>query len=130
MDTLTGSLFAFADMLPNIIPNVDNMRAATMKGYATATDLADYLVKKAYHFVMHMRWWVKRLAWCLKGVDLSELSLDELQSFSPLIECDVFDCLTLEGSLTARNHIGGTSPNQVLSAIKRGRERIINPKTA
>ena len=73
-----------------------------------------------------MRWWVKRLGL----VSQKAWILDELQSFSPLIECDVFDCLTLEGSLTARNHIGGTSPNQVLSAIKRGRERIINPKTA
>lgn len=131
VDTLTGSLLAFADMLPNIIPNVDNMRAATMKGYATATDLADYLVKKGLPFRNAHEVVGKAVGLGVsKGVDLSELSLDELQSFSPLIECDVFDCLTLEGSLTARNHIGGTAPNQVLSAIKRGRERIINPKTA
>lgn len=131
VDTLSGSLLAFADMLPNIIPNVDNMRAATMKGYATATDLADYLVKKGLPFRDAHEVVGKAVGLGVsKGVDLSELSLDELQSFSPLIECDVFDCLTLEGSLTARNHIGGTAPNQVLSAIKRGRERIINPKTA
>lgn len=131
VDTLTGSLLAFADMLPNIIPNVDNMRAATMKGYATATDLADYLVKKGLPFRDAHEVVGKAVGLGVsKGVDLSELSLDELQSFSPLIECDVFDCLTLEGSLTARNHIGGTAPNQVLSAIKRGRERIINSKTA
>lgn len=131
VDTLTGSLLAFADMLPNIIPNVDNMRAATMKGYATATDLADYLVKKGLPFRDAHEVVGKAVGLGVsKGVDLSELSLDELQSFSPLIECDVFDCLTLEGLLTARNHIGGTAPNQVLSAIKRGRERIINPKTA
>lgn len=131
VDTLTGSLLAFADMLPNIIPNVDNMRAATMKGYATATDLADYLVKKGLPFRDAHEVVGKAVGLGVsKGVDLSELSLDELQSFSPLIEYDVFDCLTLEGSLTARNHIGGTAPNQVLSAIKRGRERIINPKTA
>ena len=131
VDTLTGSLLAFADMLPNIIPNVDNMRAATMKGYATATDLADYLVKKGLPFRDAHEVVGKAVGLGVsKGMDLSELSLDELQSFSPLIECDVFDCLTLEGSLTARNHIGGTAPNQVLSAIKRGRERIINPKTA
>lgn len=131
VDTLTGSLLAFADMLPNIIPNVDNMRAATMKGYATATDLADYLVKKGLPFRDAHEVVGKAVGLGVsKGVDLSELSLDELQSFSPLIECDVFDCLTLEGSLTARNHIGGTAPSQVLSAIKRGRERIINPKTA
>ena len=131
VDTLTGSLLAFADMLPNIIPNVGNMRAATMKGYATATDLADYLVKKGLPFRDAHEVVGKAVGLGVsKGVDLSELSLDELQSFSPLIECDVFDCLTLEGSLTARNHIGGTAPSQVLSAIKRGRERIINPKTA
>ena len=131
VDTLSGSLLAFADMLPNITPNVDNMRAATMKGYATATDLADYLVKKGLPFRDAHEVVGKAVGLGVsKGVDLSELSLDELQSFSPLIECDVFDCLTLEGSLTARNHIGGTAPNQVLSAIKRGRERIINPKTA
>ncbi len=59
-----------------------------------------------------------------KGVDLSELSLAELQSFSKLIGDDVFDCLTLEGSLNARNHIGGTAPTQVKAAIARGRERI------
>lgn len=131
VDTLSGSLLAFADMLPNIIPNVDNMRAAAMKGYATATDLADYLVKKGLPFRDAHEVVGKAVGLGVsKGVDLSELSLDELQSFSPLIEHDVFDYLTLEGSLTARNHIGGTAPNQVLSAIKRGHERIITPKTA
>ena len=94
VDTLTGSLLAFADMLPNIIPNVDNMRAATMKGYATATDLADYLVKKGLPFRDAHEVVGKAVGLGVsKGVDLSELSLDELQSFSPLIECDVFDCL-------------------------------------
>ena len=61
-----------------------------------------------------------------KGVDLSELSLDELQGFSSLIGDDVFECLTLEGSLNARNHIGGTAPSQVQMAIERGRDRIKN----
>ena len=125
VDTLTGCLLAFADMLPNLVPNSDNMRAATMKGYATATDLADYLVKKGLPFRDAHEVVGKAVALGVaKGVDLSELSLAELQSFSELIGDDVFDCLTLEGSLNARNHIGGTAPTQVKAAIARGRERI------
>ena len=125
VDTLTGSLLAFADMLPNLIPNKENMRAATMKGYATATDLADYLVRKGLAFRDAHEVVGKAVALGVqKGVDLSELSLDELQSFSDLIGEDVFEYLTLEGSLNARNHIGGTAPNQVKMAIERGRQRI------
>lgn len=125
VDTLTGSLIAFADMLPNITPNADNMRAATMKGYATATDLADYLVKKGLPFRdAHEVVGSAVALGVAKGVDLSELSLDELKGFSPLIGDDVFDCLTLEGSLNARNHVGGTAPEQVVKAIEKGRERI------
>ena len=129
VDTLTGSLLAFADMLPNLIPNKENMRAATMKGYATATDLADYLVRKGLAFRDAHEVVGKAVALGVqKGVDLSELSLDELQGFSDLIGEDVFEYLTLEGSLNARNHIGGTAPNQVKMAIERGRERINNLK--
>ncbi len=126
VDMLTGSLLAFADMLPNIVPNSDNMRAATMKGYATATDLADYLVKKGLPFRDAHEVVGKAVALGVsKGVDLSELSLEELQSFSTLIGDDVFACLTLEGSLNARDHIGGTAPNQVKAAIARGRARLL-----
>ena len=125
VDTVTGSLLAFADMLPNLIPNKENMRAATMKGYATATDLADYLVRKGLAFRDAHEVVGKAVALGVqKGVDLSELSLDELQGFSDLIGEDVFEYLTLEGSLNARNHIGGTAPNQVKMAIERGRHRI------
>lgn len=125
VDTLTGSLLAFADMLPNLIPNKENMRAATMKGYATATDLADYLVRKGLAFRDAHEVVGKAVALGVqKGVDLSELSLDELKGFSDLIGEDVFEYLTLEGSLNARNHIGGTAPNQVKMAIERGRQRI------
>lgn len=125
VDTLTGSLIAFADMLPNITPNAQNMRTATMKGYATATDLADYLVKKGLPFRdAHEVVGGAVALGVAKGVDLSELSLDELKAFSPLISDDVFDCLTLEGSLNARNHIGGTAPEQVVKAIERGRGRV------
>lgn len=125
VDTVTGSLLAFADMLPNLIPNKENMRAATMKGYATATDLADYLVRRGLAFRDAHEVVGKAVALGVqKGVDLSELSLDELQGFSDLIGEDVFEYLTLEGSLNARNHIGGTAPNQVKMAIERGRQRI------
>ena len=125
VDTLTGSLLAFGDMLPNLIPNKENMRSATMKGYATATDLADYLVRKGLAFRDAHEVVGKAVALGVqKGVDLSDLSLTELQEFSPLIGADVFEYLTLEGSLNARNHIGGTAPNQVNMAIERGRERV------
>ncbi len=129
VDTLTGSLLAFADMLPNLVPNAENMRRATMQGYATATDLADYLVKKGLPFRDAHEVVGKAVGLGVsRGVDLSELSLAELQSFSPLIGEDVFECLTLEGSLNARDHIGGTAPNQVKAAIARGRERIAKMK--
>lgn len=125
VDTLTGSLLAFGDMLPNIIPNKENMRAATMKGYATATDLADYLVRRGVPFRDAHEVVGNAVALGIKeGVDLSELKLDQLQQFSDAIGDDVFDYLTLEGSLAARDHLGGTAPNQVLQAVVRGRERL------
>ncbi|MDO4427119.1 MAG: argininosuccinate lyase, partial [Moraxella sp.] len=125
VDTLTGSLLAFADMLPDLVPNKEAMRNATLKGYATATDLADYLVKKGLPFRDAHEVVGKAVGLGVaKGVDLAELSLDELRQFSDLIGDDVFDCLTLEGSLNARNHIGGTAPQAVKLAIAKGRERI------
>ncbi|UXZ05810.1 argininosuccinate lyase [Moraxella nasicaprae] len=125
VDTLTGSLLAFADMLPNLVPNSENMRQATLKGYATATDLADYLVKKGLPFRDAHEVVGKAVGLGVaKSVDLAELSLDELRQFSDLIGDDVFECLTLEGSLNARNHLGGTAPQAVKLAIAKGRERI------
>ncbi|WP_227428796.1 argininosuccinate lyase [Psychrobacter sp. I-STPA6b] len=125
VDTLTGSLLAFVDMLPNIIPNKENMRAATMKGYATATDLADYLVRRGVAFRDAHEVVGNTVALAIKeGVDISELSLEQLQQFSDAISDDVFDYLTLEGSLAARDHLGGTAPNQVTQAVARGRERL------
>ncbi|MDO5652057.1 MAG: argininosuccinate lyase [Moraxella sp.] len=130
VDTLNGSLLAFADMLPNITPNADNMRAATLKGYATATDLADYLVKKGLAFRDAHEVVGKAVALAVsKGCDLAELSLAELQDINPLIADDVADCLSLEGSLNARNHLGGTAPAQVTAAIERG-ETLLNNRTA
>ncbi len=125
VDTLSGSLLAFVDMLPNISPNADKMRDATMKGYATATDLADYLVRNGVAFRDAHEVVGHAVALGIQeGKDLSELSLEQLQAFSSAIHEDVFDFLTLEGSLNARDHIGGTAPNQVKKAIARGKAKL------
>jgi len=126
VDTLKDTLRIFAEMIGGqadpatggkkggITVNAEAMRAAALKGYATATDLADYLVKKglpfrdAHETVAH----AVKLA-SQKGVDLTELPLAELQAFNPGIEADVFEALSLEGSLNARNTLGGTAPAQV-----------------
>ena len=121
-DTLNNCLRAFADMVPHIEAKRDNMFNAAKKGFATATDLADYLVRKGMAF---------RDAHEVVGLavklgleserDLSELSLAELQSFSNMIGDDVFDVLSLEGSVAARKHIGGTAPDTVRAAIQTAR---------
>ena len=101
------------------------MRAATMKGYATATDLADYLVRQGVAFRDAHEVVGNAVALGIaEGVDLSDLSLAQLQQFSDAIGDDVFDYLTLEGSLAARDHLGGTAPNQVKQAVSRGRSRL------
>ncbi|OWL86722.1 argininosuccinate lyase [Halopseudomonas aestusnigri] len=122
VDTLRDSLRAFADMIPAIEPRIEIMREAALRGFSTATDLADYLVRKGIPFrdcheiVGHaVKYGVD------SGKDLAEMSLDELRRFSDQIEQDVFDVLTLEGSVNARDHIGGTAPAQVLAAVQRGR---------
>jgi argininosuccinate lyase len=101
------------------------MRAAALKGYATATDLADYLVVRGVpfrdaHEVVGRA--VQRAV--ERGVDLSQLELEVLRSFSPLIEQDVYGVLSLEGSVAARDHLGGTAPAQVRSALERARSRL------
>ncbi len=122
IDTLHGCLRAFADMVPHIEAKRENMFNAAKKGFATATDLADYLVRKGMAFRDAHE--IVGLAVRL-GVeserDLSELSLSELQAFSSMITADVFDILSLEGSVAARQHIGGTAPNTVKEAIKSAR---------
>ena len=104
------------------------MRAALAKGYATATDLADYLVKKGLPF-RDAHEAVARAVRAAEtaGVDLAELTLAELQAFSALVGADVFDVLTVEGSLAARNHVGGTAPAQVRAAIARARTALEKP---
>lgn len=123
--TVRDSLTAFADMVPAIITRPENMRAAAMRGYATATDLADYLVKKGLPF-RDAHDVVGKLVntGIQQNLDLSELPLQTLQQASELIDADVFEVLTLEGSVAARDHLGGTSPNQVRAAVVRARERL------
>ncbi|MFZ2727547.1 MAG: argininosuccinate lyase [Methylococcaceae bacterium] len=124
-DTLINCLRAYADMMPHITAKKDNMYNSAKRGFATATDLADYLVRKGLAFRDAHE--VVGLAVRL-GVDtqrdLSELSLSELQSFSVLISEDVFACLTLEGSVASRCHIGGTAPDTVKLAIATARENL------
>ncbi|NNM80813.1 MAG: argininosuccinate lyase [Gallionella sp.] len=127
VDTLTQTLRIYADMITGIQVKPETMRNAALQGYATATDLADYLVKKGVPFrdaheavALAVRFAEQR------GCDLSEIDLAELQKFSPLIAQDVYQVLSLEGSLASRNHIGGTSPNQVTAAIGRGRMFLAN----
>lgn len=122
-DTLIDTLRIYADMIRGVTVKPENMRAAVMQGFATATDLADYLVKKGMPFrdshevvalaVRHAD---------TQGVDLSELPLSVLQGFSGLIAEDVYGVLTPEGSLNARNHLGGTAPEQVRLQVKRWRD--------
>ena len=122
VDTLLGSLRAFADMMPHIETKKDSMRAAAKQGFSTATDLADYLVGKDMPFRDAHEVVGNAVAYGVEtGKDLSEMSLEELQGFSSDITEDVFEVLTLEGSVSARNHLGGTAPEQVRARINEAR---------
>jgi argininosuccinate lyase len=125
IDTLKGSLRVFADMIPTIQVRRDDMRIAAQAGFTTATDLADYLVRKGVAFRDAHEIVGKAVRHCIEAdCDLDALSLDTFQSFSPLIDDDVYDVLTLDGSVNARCHFGGTAPLQVRAAIQRLRERL------
>ncbi|GAB4121107.1 MAG: argininosuccinate lyase [Sideroxydans sp.] len=127
VDTLTQTLRIYADLIAGIQVKPEAMRAAALQGFATATDLADYLVKKGLPFrdahevvalaVRHAE---------QQGRDLADLKLEELQRFSPLIAEDIYNVLTLEGSVASRNHTGGTAPQQVEAAIARARQLLDN----
>jgi argininosuccinate lyase len=125
IDTLQGSLRVFGDMMPALEVNREAMAAAAHQGFSTATDLADYLVRKGIAF-RDAHEIVGRAV--RHGVennrDLAQMSLAELQEFSAMIDADVFEVLTLEGSMAARNHIGGTAPKQVGLAIAAARQRL------
>ena len=124
-DNLRGALKVFADMLPGIECRAERMRAAALQGFATATDLADYLVRRGLPFRDAHEVVGRAVGHCLgRGCDLSDLSLEELRGFSPLVEDDVYAVLTLEGSVAARDHLGGTAPAQVRAALARARRRL------
>jgi argininosuccinate lyase len=124
-DTVIDTLRIYADLITGIRVKADAMRGALSQGYATATDLADYLVKKglpfrdAHEAVARAVREAER-----RGCDLPDLALAELQAFSPLIGEDVFAVLTVEGSLASRSHVGGTAPQQVRAAIAAARSRL------
>ena len=123
IDTVKDCLFAYSEMMPAVSCNKDEMYAAAQQGYATATDLADYLVKKGMTFRDAHEVVGKSVAFGIEQKkDLADLSLAELQNFSDLVTEDVFEVLTLEGSIGARDHIGGTAPTQVLAAVATAKE--------
>jgi len=125
VDTVVDTLRIFADMARGITVKPQAMRDAALQGYATATDLADYLVKKGLPFRDAHEAVAHAVRACVeRECDLADLTLDELRTFSSLIEQDVFGVLTLEGSVAARDHIGGTAPEQVRAAIKRSRAQL------
>ena len=122
VDTVIDTLRIFADMARGITVKPQAMRQAALQGYATATDLADYLVKKGLPFRDAHEAVAHAVRACeQRGCDLAELSTEELRQFSELIGPDVHQVLTLEGSVAARNHVGGTAPEQVRMAIQRVR---------
>ena len=129
--TLKDCLRAFADMVPEIKSNKLSMAESARKGFSTATDLADYLVRKNITFRDSHKIVGKAVAYGLaKDKDLSEMSLEELKNFSGAIEDDVYSILSLEGSVNARSHVGGTAPSQVRLAVKAAREKMSTIKSS
>ncbi len=125
VDTVKNSLRVFADMVPAIQVKRDKMLEAANRGFATATDLADYLVRKGVPFrdAHEIAGQAVKLA-IDTGKELADLDLGTFRALSPLIDNDVFDILSLQGSVAARNLIGGTAPEQVLSQITAARTRM------
>ena len=122
VDTVSDTLRIFADMIAGIQVRADRMRAAAAEGFSTATDLADYLVRKGLPFRDAHEAVARAVRQAAeRGVDLADLGLDELRTFSPLVGEDVGEALSLEGSVNARSHLGGTAPAQVRAAIARHR---------
>jgi len=125
IDTVRGSLRVFADMVPAIEVKRENMEKAALSGFSTATDLADYLVRNGVAFRDAHEVVGKAVRLGVEtGKDLAEMSFEELSQFSPAINEDVFEVLTLQGSVASRDHIGGTGPAQVRAAVKRARAAI------
>ena len=125
VDTVRNCLRVTTTVLRNLRVNKSHAEAAASRGYLNATELADYLVRKGMPFrqahEMVGRVVMKSLA---KRCELNELSLDELKSFSPLIEDDVFDALALEATLATKSQVGGTAPERVTTALSEARKRL------
>jgi argininosuccinate lyase len=124
VDTVKDCLRVYAGMLPAISVDRAATRAAALKGYATATDLADYLVRKGIPFRDAHEVVGRAVKLAIEArCNLADLPLDQLRLLCDRIEKDVYPVLTLEGSVAARDHFGGTAPSQVKAAIKRARAR-------
>lgn len=130
VDTLEDSLRAFSDMVPALAINAESLRAAALEGFSTATDLADYLVARGLPFRDAHEVVGSAVAHCVTaGIDLAEMTLQQLQQFDKRIEADVFEVLTLEGSVSQRDHVGGTAPAQVLRQIQRWQRVLADRKS-
>jgi argininosuccinate lyase len=124
-DTLRDVFAILAELLRGVTPRPERMRAALDEGFATATDLADYLVRKGLPFRDAHEVVARAVRTAEQaGKDLSNLTTAELKAFSPLVGEDVHAVLTPEGSVASRNHVGGTAPAAVRAAIKRARARL------
>lgn len=127
VDAVQESVRVLAAMIPTIEIKPTSMRRALESGFATATDLAEYLVRRAVPFRDAHEVVGKTVRFCIDNeVHLSQLSLDQLRQFSPLIEDDVFAVISLEGSVRARAHPGGTAPEQVKVAVAKARNRLVS----
>ena len=125
LDTVTAAVRVFAGMIPQLTVNPDAMYQAASRGFSTATDLADYLVRKGIPFRDAHEIVGKAVQAAEQaGCDLSDMPIESLQQYSSEIDRDVYDVLTLEGSVRARDHVGGTAPDQVLYAISKVREQL------
>ena len=126
MDTLGNCLTAMLGLLPHIEADTSAMARAARQGFATATDFADYLVRRGAPFRDAHEAVGKAVAYAVQqGIELDEIPLAQLKTLAgERVEADVFDVLTVEGSLAARNHIGGAAPTATAQAIRAGRERI------
>jgi argininosuccinate lyase len=125
VDTTRACLQAFTEIIPAVDVKRENLLATAIRGYTTATDLADYLVRKGVTFRDAHEIVGKTVQFAIdKSSDLSELSLEQLQQFSDAIDSDVYTILELNGSVNARDHIGGTAPTRVQAAIKMARKTL------
>ena len=125
VDTLLSSLQVFATMMPSVRFERENMEQAALKGYATATDLAEYLVRLNVPFRDAHAIVGGTVHYAIEqGKPLSELSLDELRNFGEMINDDVYDVLSLQGSINSRQHFGGTAPVRVREAVAAAQQRL------